>query len=136
MKRIGGRIGVMRFQVPRQVVGDVERLADDAEIARAAAVQRQARQGARLVRQRAHQLAQGVTQVAARQQPVDRIEPGIDVLRAGQGARQARQQQAPAARGHGLVQCRDQAAFALALLGAIDFQAAAGGRVDAEHVAR
>ena len=78
--------------------------------------------------------AQVAAQVALAEQPLDGVEPRLDGGGIEQGTGEARRQQARAAGADGAVDGGEQRAIAGAVLGALDLETGAGGRVDGHGV--
>ena len=110
--------------------GRQQAVADGGEVARAAAVQRQARQRALQVRRFLQMRAQIFAQARLAEQMRDRVLARGDRGDVGQGRRQPFAEQARAGAGHGAVDDGEQAALALAAEGAAELEVAAGGGVD------
>lgn len=105
---------------------------DGTEIARAAAAEREPRQGPRHVRRPAKRVANIRRKARLIGQHLDRIEPLVDPLRVGQGRHQPFGEQPGAPARHRAIERLEQAAVAGAGKRLGEFQIGAGRRIDEE----
>ena len=112
-------------------------VAEQGEVARAAAPGDEAAERAGDIGQRAQGFADAIAAQRVFVKPLDKGEPGFDRAALGEGRRQVIAEQAPARRRDAAVDRGEQAAGGAAALHAADFEAVAGGGVDRhQRVAR
>ena len=109
-----------------------EAVADGGEVARAAAVEAQARKRPAEIGRVRERPAQGVAHRRRLDQELKRVEPPVDGLRIGQRAREPLGEQTRPGGGHGQVDRRQERAFARAAQGPRELEVGAGRRIDLE----
>ena len=102
------------------------------EVARAAAVEAEARESAQKIGRVGQRAAQGVARGRRLDEEIERVEPEVDRGRVGQRTGQPLGEKAGPGGGHGQVDRRQERAFARAVQGSRELEVGAGGGINFE----